>query len=75
MSITTYYTATSLDDFIADDHHSLEWLFRQGHDGSGRLNYHEFFARVGAVVIGSPRPRNRPRGTRRVSGPTSCPSG
>lgn len=53
MSITTYYTATSLDGFIADEQHSLEWLFRQDQDESGPLNYDEFFARIGAVVMGS----------------------
>jgi dihydrofolate reductase len=53
MSITTYYTATSLDGFIADEQHSLEWLFRQAHDRSGPLNHDEFFARIGALVMGS----------------------
>jgi dihydrofolate reductase len=53
MSTTTYYTASSLDGFIADEQHSLEWLFRQDQDESGPLNYHEFFARIGAMVMGS----------------------
>ena len=53
MSITTYYTATSLDGFIADEQNSLEWLFRQDQDASGPLNYGEFFARIGAMVMGS----------------------
>ncbi len=53
MSITTFYTATSLDGFIADDQHSLEWLFRQDIDGGGPLNYDEFFSRIGAVAMGS----------------------
>jgi dihydrofolate reductase len=53
LSITTYYTATSLDGFIADEQHSLEWLFRQDQDESGPLNYNEFFARIGAMVMGS----------------------
>ena len=53
MSITTYYTATSLDGFIADEQHSLEWLFRQDQDEAGPLNYDEFFARIGAAVMGS----------------------
>lgn len=53
MSITTYYTATSLDGFIADEQNSLEWLFRQDQDESGPLNYGEFFARIGAMVMGS----------------------
>ncbi|QSB13123.1 dihydrofolate reductase [Natronosporangium hydrolyticum] len=53
MSVTTYYTATSLDGFIADEQQSLEWLLRQDLDESGPLNYDEFFARIGAVVMGS----------------------
>jgi dihydrofolate reductase len=53
MSTTTYYTASSLDGFIADEQHSLEWLFRQDQDEGGPLNYHEFFARIGAMVMGS----------------------
>lgn len=53
MTRTTYYTATSLDGFIADEHHSLDWLFPQEMDESGPLNYDEFFARIGAVVMGS----------------------
>lgn len=53
MSITTYYTATSLDGFIADEQHSLEWLFRHDLDTAGPLNYDAFFARIGAVVMGS----------------------
>ena len=27
MSLTQYYTATTLDGFIADENHSLDWLF------------------------------------------------
>lgn len=53
MSRTTYYTATSLDGFIADEQHSLAWLFRQDQDHAGPLNYEDFFARIGAVVMGS----------------------
>lgn len=53
MSTTTFYTASSLDGFIADEHHSLAWLFRQDQDDSGPLNYEQFFTRIGAVVMGS----------------------
>ena len=53
MSTTTYYTAASLDGYIADEQHSLEWLLRQDLDAAGPLNYEDFFARIGAVVMGS----------------------
>ena len=53
MSITTYYTATSLDGYIADEQNSLEWLLHQDQDEGGPLNYNEFFTRIGAMVMGS----------------------
>jgi dihydrofolate reductase len=53
MSLTQYYTATSLDGFIADERHSLEWLFTRKQDRAGPLNYDEFYAAVGAVAMGS----------------------
>ncbi len=53
MSLTQYYTATSLDGFIADEHHSLEWLFTRNQDRGGPLNYDQFYATVGAVAMGS----------------------
>ena len=53
MSLTQYYTATSLDGFIADENHSLEWLFRQQQDREGPLNYKDFIADVGALTMGA----------------------
>jgi dihydrofolate reductase len=53
MSLTQYYTATSLDGFIADENHSLDWLFTRNQDRSGPLNYAEFIAEVGALAMGS----------------------
>jgi len=53
MSRTTYYTATTLDGFIADEHHSLDWLVTQDIDRAGPMNYEEFNSRVGALVMGS----------------------
>lgn len=53
MSLTTYYTAMTLDGFLADEHHSLAWLLRQDHDATGPFNHHDFADRVGALVMGS----------------------
>ena len=53
MSLTQYYTATSLDGFIADPDHSLDWLFTRDQDREGPLNYAEFIAGVGALAMGS----------------------
>ena len=53
MSVTRYYTATTLDGFIADPNHSLDWLFTRDQDHGGLLNYAEFIAGVGALAMGS----------------------
>src|SRR5512134_561466 len=50
-SLTQYYTATSLDGFIADRNNSLDWLFQWG-DGD-ETDYPEFISRVGALAMGS----------------------
>ena len=42
MSLTKYYTATTLDGFIADPDDSLDWLFTRDQDLDGPLNYAEF---------------------------------
>lgn len=48
---TLYYTASSLDGYIADPEHSLEWLFQFS---AGPLDdYPAFIAGVGAVAMGS----------------------
>jgi dihydrofolate reductase len=48
---TQYYTATSLDGFIATEDDSLEWLFPLGDlDNS---SYPEFISEVGALAMGS----------------------
>ncbi|MDP5184026.1 dihydrofolate reductase family protein [Blastococcus sp. BMG 814] len=49
----TYYTATTLDGWIADPDDSLEWLFRQEQGDAGELGFDAFMARVGALVMGS----------------------
>jgi dihydrofolate reductase len=53
MGLTQYYTATTLDGFIADPSNSLDWLFTRQRDPEGALNYDEFYAGVGAIAMGS----------------------
>ncbi|RRJ86459.1 dihydrofolate reductase [Gulosibacter macacae] len=48
-----FYTATSLDGFIATTDHSLDWLFKQDFDPAGPMNYTEFLADMGALVMGA----------------------
>jgi len=48
---TQYYTATSLDGFIATEDDSLDWLFPLGDLGS--TSYPDFIAEVGALTMGS----------------------
>jgi len=48
-----YYTATTLDGFIADENDSLAWLFEQETDEGGPAGYAEFIAGVGAMVMGA----------------------
>lgn len=48
---TQYYTATSLDGYIADTNHSLEWLFQFGDPEDG--SYASFIQEVGAIAMGS----------------------
>lgn len=47
---TQYYTAASLDGFIADEHNSLDWLFQFGAEPGG--DYPEFIGAVGAIAMG-----------------------
>ena len=53
MGLTQYYTATTLDGFIADESHSLDWLFTRDQRPDGLLNYRSFIADVGALAMGS----------------------
>src|SRR5688572_16135313 len=48
---TQYYTATSLDGFIATEDDSLDWLFSLGE--LGETSYPAFIAEVGALAMGS----------------------
>lgn len=48
---TQYYGATSLDGFIADENHSLDWLMQGGLPEE--TSYPEFIAEVGALAMGA----------------------
>src|SRR5688500_6586211 len=48
---TQYFTATSLDGFIATEDDSLEWLFPLG--DVNETSYPEFIKDVGALAMGS----------------------
>jgi len=48
---TQYYSACSLDGFIAAKDNSLDWLLQFGEaEGTG---YKDFLSEVGAIVMGS----------------------
>ncbi|MGH3648629.1 MAG: dihydrofolate reductase family protein, partial [Micromonosporaceae bacterium] len=51
MTRTQYYTATSIDGFIADEHNSLDWLFEVESNGGDR--FAPFFSEVGAFAMGA----------------------
>lgn len=55
MARTQYYTATTVDGFIADEHNSLSWLFEvpaeRGSDHN--VEFARFFANVGAMAMGA----------------------
>jgi dihydrofolate reductase len=60
MTKTQYYTATSIDGFIADENNSLEWLFKVGATDEKADSpepkvdrFGAFFADVGAMSMGS----------------------
>jgi dihydrofolate reductase len=48
---TQYYTATSIDGFIADPDNSLDWLFEVGEGGDD--SFATYFAEVGAFAMGA----------------------
>jgi dihydrofolate reductase len=50
---TVYYTATSLDGFIATADHSLDWLLSRDTDADGPMGYDRFIAGIGATVMGA----------------------
>jgi dihydrofolate reductase len=50
---TTYFTASSVDGFIADPAGSLSWLLTRDVDVRGPMGYERFAESVGALVMGS----------------------
>lgn len=75
MTRTQYLTAATLDGFIADEHHSLDWLFtvESGHGD----RFPRFFAGVGAFAMGAHtyewvRRRQTPEDWHRWYGDTPC---
>ena len=53
MTKTQYYTATSIDGFIADADNSLDWLFEAASNGIEDTRFGRFFADVGAMAMGA----------------------
>jgi len=50
---THFYTASSLDGFIATTDHSLHWLLHQDIDEAGPMHYSAFIDGIGALAMGA----------------------
>ncbi|CAN7308698.1 dihydrofolate reductase family protein [Microbacterium foliorum] len=50
---THFYTASSIDGFIATDQHSLDWLLKQDIDEEGPMSYAGFVKTIGALAMGA----------------------
>jgi dihydrofolate reductase len=53
MPKTQYYTATTIDGYIADPDNSLDWLFEVGDGRDDENPFATFFAGVGAFAMGA----------------------
>jgi dihydrofolate reductase len=53
MALTQYFTATSIDGFIADEDNSLEWLFQADAGADREDRFGSFFGAVGAMAMGA----------------------
>ncbi len=50
---TRYYTAASIDGFIATAENSLDWLFTHQIDQNGPMGYEPFLSEIGALAMGA----------------------
>ncbi|WP_121743026.1 dihydrofolate reductase family protein [Natronorubrum halophilum] len=50
---TQYYTATSIDGYLADEDGSLDWLFQFGDIDGVDDDYQQFVDQVGSLAMGS----------------------
>ena len=50
---TQFFTASSVDGFIADPDNSLSWLLSRDVDADGPMSYAGFIESVGALVMGA----------------------
>ena len=51
--VTQYFTASSIDGFIADPDNSLSWLLSRDIDAAGPMAYQRFIESVGALAMGA----------------------
>lgn len=58
MPKVTYFTATSLDGYIADENSSLDWLFETPH-GDDETSWERLMAESAALVMGGTTYRSR----------------
>lgn len=48
-----YFTGTTLDGYLADEHDSLDWLMSQDIDHDGPMGHAAFMEGIGAMVMGA----------------------